>query len=857
MRHLKLRRKLLSAALSATMLASVFTVGGFVGASGESVPDKALTDIAGYEDSEITMYDGQDWGLKAGGSRQRVEKDGVSYLKYTTAADFTKSRLSEFAEADKDWTAVRCIDIPVVNESEAACTVLPFYVLNEGEESALYMLNANTYTLMDGAYYTNQWVTQYVSIPAGFQGVLRIPVFASDAGQYTYLEGSQFAWDGTAIDQVGFYFNAPVSGLYLGDVTAVYEEPSRTLIQMTNIAGFTSDEITQGDGQSWGLPDGSKERVEQDGKSYLKVTAPSEGRAVYPLLNYANNKFETIQSVEFEVINTKEEIALVAPYFFLPGIDVPFVAKTGTLYALITDTYTRQVALGDPASMIIPAGFKGRVRINVTADGSGMQKAWEGAGEWSAAEINQIAVGVSAGSVLLLGDLYANHADTVAKEKADVVRISDIAAYSAAEITLDDGQDWGMKGEGHKERVKAGGAYFIQATSTEGGRIPYLLNPLYQDITGIKSLEFAVKNNKDTAATIAPLFFVTQDEPGVSAAFALKPGAAYELMAGDEAAAYVLGDPAVMNIPANFDGVVSINVKDDGADMTAAWEPAGDWDAAKIERISLEISADTILTVGDLAVNYVKTVAAPGTNPDPGPGSDPGPDPGTDPGTKPGEEDKTIVDFDSLTDEQVKEGDGIDWGLPDGSKFKVTVDGKTYIQIVANQAGRAILPQLKKDCYDFTEATAIDIPVVNNKSEKALIAPYFFVGGVTPYITKAGVEYILIAQDGTTTTGKVDDKLMMAIPANFKGTLRVPLSADGGTLQAHWGTGTWDPEIVTQICFEIGANQNISIGEYSLVFGEKENPATGAASAAVPAAILLLAAGAACVLTYRRRKTGC
>ena len=228
--------------------------------------------------------------------------------------------------------------------------------------------------------------------------------------------------------------------------------------------------------------------------------------------------------------------------------------------------------------------------------------------------------------------------------------------------------------------------------------------------------------------------------------------------------------------------------------------------------------------------------------------------PETDPGTDPGEDDKAIVDFDAMTDEQVKEGDGLDWGLPDGSKSKVTVDGRTYIRVVANAAGRAILPQLK--VYDFTSASAIDIPVINNKDEKAFIAPYFFVGGTTPFITKEGMEYSLIAQDGTVTTSKVNDKLMMEIPAGFKGTLRVPMSKDGSTLEMRWGTSEWDAEIITQICFEIGANQDISIGEYTLVEGGESNPGTGVASAVVPASLLLLGAGLACALSFKRRKAG-
>lgn len=849
MRFLKICKRLLGTALSLVLLASVFSLGGFSMASGEALPNKAITDIAGYSDSEITMYNGQSWGLLEGGTRERVTVDGASYLKFTVTNPYAKSRLSDFAAEDKDWTAVRYIEIPVINNSASACTVWPYYVRNEGEESELFTLSASTYTLIDGDYCVNYWVENYMPIPAGFKGVMRIPVFAADATKYNHLEGSAFGWDGTGVDQMGFYFNAAVSELYIGDVTAVYEEPVRSLIRMTNIAGFSADEIVAGDGQSWGLPGGSKERVEQDGQSWLKVTAPEEGRVVYPQLNYANNKFGTIRSVEFDVINTKEEIALAAPYFFLPGQDVPFVAKTGTVYELITDTYTRSATLGDPASMIIPAGFKGRVRLNITADGSGMQKAWEGEGAWSAEEIDQISVGVSAGSVLLMGDLYANHQDTAAKAQGDVVRLTDIAAYSAAEITMDDGQDWGMKGEGGKERIKDGNTYYVKANSPSGGRIPYVLDGLYHDITGIKSLEFAVQNNQSTEATVAPLFFVTQDGADPAAYF-LKPGAAYELVDASGATAAVLEDPAVIKIPGDFDGLVRINVKDDGSDMMVAWGDGGVWNAGKMERISLEISAQTVLTVGDLSANYVKTVEAPQPGPDP----DPDPDPGKDPDKDPEDDIKTIVDFGSLTAEQVTEGDGQDWGLIDGHKTKVTVDGRPYIQIVSNKAGRAILPQLKKDCYDFTGALFIDIPVINNRDEKALVAPYFFVGGTTPYITKEGVQYTLIDQNGAVTKGKVTDKLMMEVPAGFKGTLRVSLKDDGSNLQQHWGTGAWDPEIITQICFEIGANQDLSIGEYSLVYGGKDNPETGRGTEGLPIVMAGLAACAVLVLAAAKRK---
>ncbi|MGN0492594.1 MAG: hypothetical protein ACI4F7_03015, partial [Acutalibacteraceae bacterium] len=182
-------------------------------------------------------------------------------------------------------------------------------------------------------------------------------------------------------------------------------------------------------------------------------------------------------------------------------------------------------------------------------------------------------------------------------------------------------------------------------------------------------------------------------------------------------------------------------------------------------------------------------------------------------------QDKIVYDPETMTIAEVSEGDGQVWGLPDGSKEKVQLDGKWVIKVTAGPSGgKAISPRIASELSDFSDAKAVDIEIKNDSGNMIKIAPYFFINDNTPYILKAGNNVTLITENGSEKQ-RLTENGTVYLPAGFDGVLRVPFTEDGSTFTQYWaGPDKFDLKKITRFNYEVSPNASFYLGTATLKY---------------------------------------
>ena len=420
--------------LAIILVTMVTAIGVFPLPSVAETQSEVITDIATYTDTEINQYNNESWGMPQG-MRSRITVGGKAYLKYENERAYGKARLPVFAEKNQNWSGYSYVEFPVINNSEESnAPLLPFFVLSN---PSFILKNDSPLKIMGTqSGQTEELVREqgYIIIPKGFNGIVRMPV-SSDATQYGILEG-EGSWSLSNITQMGFYFNDQVSvNVSIGNITLVKDVPTpptstessavsttttteETTTQstqtsasgstaatstvettpslksgpITNIADMTEAQIKEYTGVAWGLPKGDRSRVQVDGKAYLRYVnaAGVYGKARLPMLSEDKRDWSKVTYIEIPVINnSNSKGAPILPFFHVD--DNTYYCVSQGAGVLITGNQNGEtIAIEmDKDYMVIPAGFKGTIRIPMSAIES-HYTAIEGTTPWSLKNIQQI-----------------------------------------------------------------------------------------------------------------------------------------------------------------------------------------------------------------------------------------------------------------------------------------------------------------------------------------------------------------------------------------------------------------------------------------------------------------------------------
>lgn len=790
--------------------------------------DWKLTDIAALSADDIALYNNQSWGL---GSGQRVREtvDGQAYLHYTNAAAYGKARVTLAAER-QNWTGGAYLTFPVINNTAAEQAVMPFLVLGEVLAAPGAAIQGAT---VDDASTAMRWNQGYLIIPQGFAGTVRMPV-STQASDYAAIEGGTVTWTGM-VQAVGCYFNDwAATDLSIGDYRLVYEDGTATAAAgaINDISAYTKEQVEEYNDQSWGLPAGQRTRVTRGGQAFLRYTnAAAYGKAYTPPFSEKNQDFRDVETITFRAVNLLSTPAPLLPLFLMAEGPLAPVADVTVTAEVNGQTVTLD---RDQNYVILPAHFDGVVRIPVPADAASYFQIEADKGTWNAAAVERLGFFFNDwGSVdVLIGEYVPVRKDggdatttagaatttkpaatTTAKPTAaptdDRVVLTDFAHMTAEQLKNGVGQDWGLP-QGTMSLADIAGVKHLRVKTTAEGKaiLPALT---VTDWNGVITLDIPVVNNGGDAA-FAP-YFAMQQAAGDPIPFIHKEGAAATFVSGGKSEVKTF-EGSCVTVPAGFKGTLRFSIPADGSGYGVFWGQ-GSWNIGGVTMVSLFFPGAADLSFGDFAL----TMEAKGGD---------GPTATTTTATttkttKPADTGRVVLtDFARMTADQLKNGVGQDWGLPQGTMSLADVAGAKYLRVKTAAEGKAILPAFAKT--DWTGAASLDIPVVNNSTEPAAFAPYLYIeqanGDLAPYILKAGVTVTFVS--GGKNETKTFEGSCVTVPAGFNGTLRFPVPADGSSYGIFWGAGSWNIRKVAMAGLFFQGAADLSFGDFTLTMGGQE-----------------------------------
>jgi|GEM_PF-1832186 len=392
-------RKLLCTVCTLVMLLSMLTVTGpAASAAAKKIVMKQVTDVGSM--SGVSDFDGLSWGILSG-TRTQTVIGGENYLRYyvpyadgAALPSNNPDRSSILiAPEDRDWSQAQYIEIKVKNDGWATM-MAPYYFTNGAESENVWMTSTlkEQVTLSSGE--TLAWIGNYMTIPAGFNGVVRIPV--GEASDYSACLASG-TWDGY-VSRLGFLFsNNYFFDMYIGDAYLAIEEELPVVLPeedtLTPIMGYTDAQIAEFNVQGWGMPSGSRTRVVQDGTPYLRYAAPAEYGKAYIPVREKYQDFTKMEYFTFRVINNLNTVTEIAPLFYMDSENAGFMFDPGNMPAIKTldaGGY-EQTLLTAQQYITIPASFDGIVMVPVPAGAAQLANLVGGSTSmWNAAKVSQV-----------------------------------------------------------------------------------------------------------------------------------------------------------------------------------------------------------------------------------------------------------------------------------------------------------------------------------------------------------------------------------------------------------------------------------------------------------------------------------
>ena len=539
-----------------------------------------------------------------------------------------------------------------------------------------------------------------------------------------------------------------------------------------------------------------------ESKPYINYKFTSGyGRASLPIAS-EHSDWSGAKYFQMEVVNEGPETN-INPNYFISNIAH---AHYGGNAALRSGTASVQAAMNEIGYVVIPEGFSGTVAFPLSSDTSKYHQIDGGANTWALTDITHVGIyfnaeaDISIGDYTLLADLPVTSGSDVSSgdtsstaaestpAKPDYTVISDIAGFSSDDITTGDGQAWGLNGS--KTRIDVAGASYIKIVANAESKAVFpMLDGKYTDWTNARALDIPVINNKDTAVRVAPYLQMGTDEDGTQ--FISKAKVTYLLIASDGSSKMHVSSESFFTIPANFKGHIRMFMTNDGANYMPYWG-AKAFDIKAVTRVSFAFMGAADISVGDFILRYAMAEDL--------------------------KDYRVITCIDCFTPDEITHGDGQSgWGLPNGSKSRIQVGGDYYIKVVSTAAGRAIFPPLPAEYRNWTDAKALEIPIINNTGAPVKIAPYFMVGDeTTAYVAKENLTLELVS--GGKTTKVQTEGYLVTIPANFNGSLRMPVNNSGSNYQPYWGTTPYNIKNVLQVSIEVAEACDISIGDFVLYY---------------------------------------
>ncbi|MGN0494093.1 MAG: hypothetical protein ACI4F7_10635, partial [Acutalibacteraceae bacterium] len=549
-----------------------------------------------FTPDQVTNGDGADWGLPSG-HKTLIDIDGKKYVKVETS---TGGRVifPALDFSNRDWTGIKYIDMEIINNSSSPINMFPYIFV---DDSTPFCLSAgNSVQLIVGENVKNQVLTSiYVSIPENFSGVLRIPV--DDSGsQYIHLWGTE-AFDITKMSNVCFEL-AEGGDISFGNVTLRYaveedkeeEEKDTSKKIVFDPEEYSAEQIADGNNIDWGLPNGGKKEHSKIGdKTYIKIMSVDAGKAVFPSFAVANYDWSGSKALDIEVANTSDVPQKLAPYYFI-NETTPMVQKPLVTVTLIWEDGSSIKQTTRENYIVIPARFKGSVRLDVKEDGSDTVPLW-GEPYFDIKKITRICFTVPKQTTVYVGKMILYY--DVPAVNVNAGRATCIAAQTPDDISECVNTVWGILTGEMKAVVKGGKDYIkIKVNNIRGGEAPSkaVFQPFdssIQNMSGKKSIQIPIVNESGAAITISPFIYINDETP-----FELKNGT--KVILNGKSVSVSAGG---ITLPAGFSGTLSIPLDNKGGNYQRMWG-SGSFDITHVSRLGMNFRQNGCISVGDIEI---------------------------------------------------------------------------------------------------------------------------------------------------------------------------------------------------------------------------------------------------------------